>query len=111
MHGIARIHRAVAPRGLVLVVALGLVSAACASARIRNGVYLDRAKGGKVAGGEGTIGALLADPTVYEDLTALLEGAQRSWLLRWAIRRTLDSGRSARPAAPEREAVRNPARP
>lgn len=66
---------------------------------------------GKVARGDGTIGALLGDPTVYENLTALLEGAQRSWLLRWAIRRTLDSGRAARKEAPEREATRNPAHP
>ncbi|MFQ5846751.1 MAG: MlaD family protein [Candidatus Methylomirabilales bacterium] len=50
----------------------------------------------KMAQGEGTLGALLVDPTAYEDLTALLEGAQRSWILRWVIRSTLKSGREAR---------------
>jgi phospholipid/cholesterol/gamma-HCH transport system substrate-binding protein len=46
-----------------------------------------------IARGDGTLGGLLMDPTVYEDLTALLEGARRSWILRWAIRNTLESGR------------------
>ncbi|MCI0656136.1 MAG: hypothetical protein L0170_03595, partial [Acidobacteria bacterium] len=50
----------------------------------------------KIARGEGTVGALLVDPTVYENLTALLEGARRSWILRWVIRGTLESGREAR---------------
>jgi len=50
----------------------------------------------KIARGEGTLGAFLSDPTVYEDLTALLEGAQRSWILRWGIRHALESGRAAR---------------
>lgn len=51
---------------------------------------------GKIARGEGTLGALLADPTVYEDLTTLLEGAERSWILRWGIRHTLKAGQKAR---------------
>ncbi|MEE9123177.1 MAG: MlaD family protein [candidate division NC10 bacterium] len=49
----------------------------------------------KIAQGDGTLGALLVDPTVYENLTALLEGARRSWILRWVIRSTLESGREA----------------
>lgn len=36
--------------------------------------------------GEGTIGALVADPTVYEQLVSILEGAQRSAILRFLIR-------------------------
>jgi phospholipid/cholesterol/gamma-HCH transport system substrate-binding protein len=40
----------------------------------------------KVNEGEGTIGALLADPTVYERLVAILDGAQRSFLLRGLLR-------------------------
>jgi len=36
--------------------------------------------------GEGTIGALIADPTVYEQLVSILEGAQRSSILRFLIR-------------------------
>jgi phospholipid/cholesterol/gamma-HCH transport system substrate-binding protein len=46
-----------------------------------------------MARGEGTLGALLVDPTVYENVTALLEGARRSWILRWVIQSTLESGR------------------
>jgi phospholipid/cholesterol/gamma-HCH transport system substrate-binding protein len=42
--------------------------------------------------GEGTLGGLLEDPTVYEDLSALLRGANRSLLLRSLIRSTRESG-------------------
>jgi len=42
--------------------------------------------------GEGTLGALLEDPTVYEDLSALLRGANRSLLLRSLIRSSRESG-------------------
>ncbi len=45
-----------------------------------------KAISGKINDGEGTIGALLADPTVYERLVAILEGTQRSFLLRALIR-------------------------
>ncbi|MBI2205125.1 MAG: MCE family protein [Candidatus Rokubacteria bacterium] len=58
----------------------------------------------KLGRGEGTLGALLVDPTVYEDLTSLLEGARRSWILRWAIRHTLESGRAAQ-NGPEKQGV------
>jgi len=50
----------------------------------------------RIARGEGTLGAFLVDPTLYEDLTAVLEGAERSKILRWGIRHTLQSGRQAR---------------
>ncbi len=36
--------------------------------------------------GEGTLGALIADPTIYERLAAILDGAQRSLILRSLIR-------------------------
>ncbi len=49
----------------------------------------------KIARGEGTLGGFLVDPTVYEDLTALLEGTQRSWMLRSVIQSTMESGREA----------------
>ena len=39
-----------------------------------------------LAEGEGTLGALLKDPTVYEDLSSLLRGAERNWILRGLIR-------------------------
>ena len=40
--------------------------------------------------GDGTIGLLLNDPSVYEDLKVLLGGAQRSTLLRSMIRMAVD---------------------
>jgi phospholipid/cholesterol/gamma-HCH transport system substrate-binding protein len=46
----------------------------------------------KLRQGEGTLGALLEDPTLYEDLSALLRGANRSMLLRSLIRSTRDEG-------------------
>ncbi len=59
----------------------------------------------KIARGEGTLGALLADPTLYEDMTALLEGTQRSWLLRSVIGSTLQSGREAQKGNAKAEAA------
>ncbi|MFQ5882909.1 MAG: MlaD family protein [Candidatus Methylomirabilales bacterium] len=46
-----------------------------------------------LAGGQGTLGALLQDPTVYEDLSSLLRGAERSWILRSLIRSSIRGGR------------------
>lgn len=48
--------------------------------------------------GEGTLGALLKDPTVYEDLSALLRGADRSLILRSLIRSTRDEGATEKKA-------------
>jgi phospholipid/cholesterol/gamma-HCH transport system substrate-binding protein len=45
-----------------------------------------RAISDKINQGEGTVGALLADPTIYERLVSILDGAQRSFLLRSLIR-------------------------
>ncbi len=47
--------------------------------------------------GEGTIGGLLQDPTIYEDLSALLRGANRSLLLRGLIRSTVEEGAPKKP--------------
>jgi phospholipid/cholesterol/gamma-HCH transport system substrate-binding protein len=44
----------------------------------------------KVDRGEGTLGLLLNDPTVFEDMKILLGGAQRSTLLRSMIRMAVD---------------------
>jgi phospholipid/cholesterol/gamma-HCH transport system substrate-binding protein len=41
------------------------------------------------------VGALLEDPTVYENLAAVLEGAQRSFLLRSLIRSSIGAGAGA----------------
>ena len=40
----------------------------------------------KIDTGEGTLGLLLNDPTLYEDLKRLLGGAQRSAVVRTLIR-------------------------
>jgi phospholipid/cholesterol/gamma-HCH transport system substrate-binding protein len=42
--------------------------------------------------GEGTLGMLANDPSLYEDLRALVGGAQRNKLLRSYIRRTIQRG-------------------
>ena len=49
----------------------------------------------RLRAGEGTIGGLLEDPTVYENLAAFLEGAQRSFLLRTLIRSSIGGGGAA----------------
>ena len=46
----------------------------------------------KVNEGEGTVGALIADPAIYERLVTILDGAQRSFLLRSMIRGLGDKG-------------------
>jgi phospholipid/cholesterol/gamma-HCH transport system substrate-binding protein len=45
-----------------------------------------------VAAGRGTVGGFITDPTLYENLTALLEGARRSWILRTVIQSTVNKG-------------------
>src|SRR3972149_4817287 len=52
---------------------------------------------GRLRQGEGTLGGLLEDPTVYEDLSALLRGANRSTLLRSLIRSTREDGARGKP--------------
>jgi phospholipid/cholesterol/gamma-HCH transport system substrate-binding protein len=48
----------------------------------------------KINTGEGTVGALIADPTVYERLVTILDGAQRSFLLRGMLRSLSKDGDS-----------------
>jgi phospholipid/cholesterol/gamma-HCH transport system substrate-binding protein len=50
----------------------------------------------KVKDGEGTLGALIADPTLYERLVTILEGAQRSFLLRSLIRGLGEKGEESK---------------
>ncbi|MGH7322358.1 MAG: MlaD family protein [Candidatus Rokuibacteriota bacterium] len=50
----------------------------------------------RIETGEGTLGGLARDPTVYENLAAFLEGAQRSVLLRALIRAAVGRGASER---------------
>jgi phospholipid/cholesterol/gamma-HCH transport system substrate-binding protein len=47
---------------------------------------------GRIEAGEGTLGGLVQDPTIYENLAAFLEGAQRSVLLRALIRAAIGKG-------------------
>jgi phospholipid/cholesterol/gamma-HCH transport system substrate-binding protein len=48
----------------------------------------------KVERGEGSLGALISDPTVYEDLKVILGGAKRSTLLKGLIRYTINKKKS-----------------
>jgi phospholipid/cholesterol/gamma-HCH transport system substrate-binding protein len=50
----------------------------------------------KIKDGEGTVGALIADPTVYERLVTILDGAQRSLLLRGLLRGLGRDGRDGK---------------
>jgi phospholipid/cholesterol/gamma-HCH transport system substrate-binding protein len=43
----------------------------------------------RLRAGEGTLGGLLEDPSVYENLAAFLDGAQRSFLLRALMRSSI----------------------
>jgi hypothetical protein len=59
-----------------------------------------RAITGRIEAGEGSLGGLIQDPTVYENLAAFLEGAQRSVLLRTLIRAAIGRGTPATQSAP-----------
>jgi len=50
----------------------------------------------KIKDGEGTVGALIADPTIYERLVTILEGTQRSFLLRGLLRNLGRDGRDGK---------------
>lgn len=47
----------------------------------------------KINSGEGTIGALISDPTLYENLKKLLGGAERNFILRNLIRKSIEKGK------------------
>ncbi|HHT9153522.1 MAG TPA: MlaD family protein, partial [Candidatus Hypogeohydataceae bacterium YC40] len=49
----------------------------------------------KTARGEGTLGAIINDPGLYEDLKSLMGGVQRSFLLRRMIQKSIKKGREA----------------
>lgn len=49
----------------------------------------------KTARGEGTLGAIIQDPGLYEDLKSLMGGVERSFLLRRMIRKSIEKGRKA----------------
>jgi phospholipid/cholesterol/gamma-HCH transport system substrate-binding protein len=54
----------------------------------------------KIKDGEGTVGALIADPTIYERLVTILDGAQRSFLLRGLLRGLGRDGRDGQDGKP-----------
>lgn len=56
----------------------------------------------KINAGEGTLGALVTDPTVYERLVTILDGAQRSFLLRSLIRSLGEKGTESKGDGPRR---------
>ena len=60
-----------------------------------------RAITGRIEAGEGTLGGLIQDPTVYENLAAFLEGAQRSLLLRALIRSAIGKGTAPPAGSPK----------
>lgn len=47
---------------------------------------------GKINSGQGTVGALINDPSLYDDLKALLGGANRNRVMRNLIRQTIKEG-------------------
>lgn len=56
---------------------------------------------GKINDGEGTVGALIADPTIYERLVNILDGAQRSFLLRGLLKGLGNKGERGKERATE----------
>lgn len=49
----------------------------------------------KIDGGQGTLGALVNDPSLYDDLKALLGGANRNKVLKYFIRKSVEESRDA----------------
>jgi phospholipid/cholesterol/gamma-HCH transport system substrate-binding protein len=62
----------------------------------------------KVKNGEGTVGALLSDPSLYEDLKNLIGGANRNSVLKFFVRQAVKSSDDAAAKA-EKAEEKNPA--
>ena len=58
----------------------------------------------RIKEGEGTVGALIVDPTIYERLVTILDGAQRSLLLRGLLRGLGRDGRDGKSGTPDGKA-------
>jgi phospholipid/cholesterol/gamma-HCH transport system substrate-binding protein len=57
----------------------------------------------KIDHGHGTIGALINDPTLYEDLKTLLGGANRNRVLKYFVRKSVEESREAREDAEKKK--------
>ncbi len=51
----------------------------------------------KIDSGEGTLGALVNDPTLYEDLKTLMGGAKRSRVIKAVVDLSIKKGKKAPP--------------
>jgi len=51
----------------------------------------------KIAAGEGTLGAMINDPTIYEDLRTIVGNVKRSWILRTLVRAAISTQEKAEP--------------
>ncbi len=88
LHGL--IYEPVSDRGVI-------EDALSAAARIEKaGARLENVLA-KVDDGEGTLGLLVNDPTLYADLKALLGGAKGNRVLQWMIEKAAGSGGEASP--------------
>ena len=61
--------------------------------------------------GDGTVGALINDPQVYDDLVALLGGAKRNKILRGVIRRTIEKNEKVDKTSAPVEEMKAPPKP
>lgn len=52
----------------------------------------------KIDAGEGSLGALINDPTVYEDIKSMMGGAKRSTILQYFMRQFIETGREEKPS-------------
>ena len=66
-----------------------------ASSNLPNSTQALRSILTKIDGGQGTLGALVNDPSLYEDLKALLGGANRNKVLKYFIRKSVEESREA----------------
>ncbi len=56
----------------------------------------------KINSGQGTLGAIINDPTVFEDLKSMMGGAKRSSVLKYFMQKFIQSGseeQEGKPAA------------
>ena len=53
---------------------------------------------GKVARGEGTLGKLVSDPTLYDEASTVVSGVDDSKFARWLLRRSRQKGVEAKDA-------------